>query len=196
MTLVVSAAIICARSSAPSEEPTQRAIIAEAFQPQLAQALGQPRIDEVGLGGRKMDSGIFVQRGRDEFEILLAEAELAGRKRLRLRGSHGSRSGILHAASRSIAGSTLSSVMTEIMRPSMAMTPRTNMRARFEATSGVGWMLGILHRQDVGDGVDQQPRRALAHLRHDDDVARRGFRARKAQPARRDRRWAARRRAG
>ena len=40
----------------------------------------------------------------------------------------------------------------------------------------------VVDREDVGDRIDQQARRALADLRDDDDVARRGLGAGQAEP--------------
>ena len=63
----------------------------------------------------------------------------------------------------------------------MASTPRTKVLATSEATSGVGWIAVVGHRQDVGDGIDQKPDHLLADLGDDDDMAHRRLRRREAE---------------
>ena len=92
----------------------------------------------VDVAGRALNPRLPLQQRRDpakvivcEREILRAEPPIGFTLRQRLRHD-------IHAASRRVLGRISSSAIRLIMRPSMASTPRTNVFAISEATSGVG----------------------------------------------------------
>jgi hypothetical protein len=58
----------------------QRAIIAKTGEAQRAQSLGQPRIDQRGLGFRQMDAGVLMQHGGDLAEVVARQMIFARRQ--------------------------------------------------------------------------------------------------------------------
>ena len=54
----------------------QGAVAAEAFQPQRPQALGQPRVDEAGLGLAQVDAGVGMRDVDNLLKVLARKREL------------------------------------------------------------------------------------------------------------------------
>src|SRR5690606_3556417 len=121
----------------PFGGPHQLAVFPEVPQPERAQPLGQPRVDERGLALRQVDAGGGVDDLGDRLEVAGGQQKFAlddaGACRL-LVGAGTSR----HAASASVSGSTRSRAMRLTIRPSRANSPFTKVFTWSQATSGVG----------------------------------------------------------
>ncbi len=158
------------------------AIIAKGVELQRAQPLGEPGVDERGLGLGKKDPGVVVDHRRDARKIVAVQGELArgqnfaGCRGGRLRKRHG------HAASPVTLGIRLSSATTLIMRSSIGRDADHERSRRLRPDIGRRLNLVGRHGDDVGDRVDQQTDHLPAGLSDDDDVSRARFGGRKAEP--------------
>src|SRR5262249_7060529 len=116
----------------------ERAIFAEALQPERAQALGEPGIDERGLRLGQVNARIGMQHRRHAGGGLGAQHRPVEHEADGLIPLGAGLRALAQAALLSEGGTMSSSATRLIMRPSTRKTPRTKVSAMSETMSGVG----------------------------------------------------------